>query len=305
MREFKHPDRIERALAAIVEDRRSGASELARRAVKLFASASPREGIALSAYLRAVRRLTTRVRRARPAMAPIEGALGRLVFDLDAAASQFDSTKMAHAELRRLARRLGNELDDLGDQIARRFKSRFGRLQRPLLISYSSRVTQAIETLRRPYVTVCESRPAFEGRRTARLLQETAASVELITEAQIAIAMDNCDSAVLGCDAIYPDGSIVNKTGSYLLALAAQSKRRPVIVLGDTYKIHQARTGPHETHPPAQVWRGRPAGITVRNVAFEGVPDHLIDYIVMEHGVFRAARIESIWETARSKRAIL
>ena len=233
-------------------------------------------------------------------MSPVESVVARLAFEF--ANVEPESSEAAHRALVRLTRRLETELDNIGDQVARRFESRFGRLRRPLLISYSSSVTRAIRTLAKPRVTVCESRPAFEGRRTAGLLQANARSVTLVTESQIGPAIDDSDSVVMGCDAIHPDGSIVNKMGSYLLALAARDKRRPVIVGGDTYKLCRPMKDSYESHPAAQVWRGAPDRIVVRNVAFENVPGRLVDYIVLENGVFKSEGIRSVWARIRKKR---
>jgi translation initiation factor eIF-2B subunit delta len=303
MSEFKNSNRIDRALAKIADDRRSGASELARKAVAVVALAGPARGVSVARYARAVNRLFRRVRKTRPAMAPVASVIERLAFEF--ADIEPVSSESVYEELAGLTERLDAELDTIGDEVARRFKSRFGRLRRPLTISYSSSVARAISTLPKPRVTVCESRPAFEGRRTAGLLQPNAGSVTLVTESQIGAAMDDCDCVVMGCDAIYPDGSIVNKMGSYLLALAARDKRRPVIVVGDTYKLCRPAKGPYESHPPMQVWRGAPRPIVVRNVAFESVPGRLVDYIVLENGVFRSRRVRSVWARVREQRVSL
>jgi translation initiation factor eIF-2B subunit delta len=302
MREFKNPNRIESRLASIVEDRRSGASEMALRALRLFGAIQPAPGVSAARYLRATHRLGKRVQRARPTVASIEGVVARLMYELDAASSEFDTARAVQAEVRDISLRLRDELGDVARRVVRHFTQRFGRIRRPLVISYSSRVTQAIAAMRKPHVTVCESRPALEGRRTAKLLRASSGSVTLITEAQIAIAMENCDGVVLGCDAIYPDGSIVNKAGSHLVALAADDRNLPVIVLGDTYKLTDARGGAYETHPKKQVWRGAPQGVGVQNVCFERVPGSLVGYIVMENGVFTGNKIRPVWDRAREKR---
>jgi translation initiation factor 2B subunit (eIF-2B alpha/beta/delta family) len=301
MREFRNPNRIDRAVTRISGDRRSGASELARKAVRIFMLAAPASDVSTARYVGAVDRLFDKVRRARPAMAPVGSVVGRLAFEF-ARVEGRQSTGAAYAALVRSARDLETELDGIGTEVAHQFRERFENLRRLLTISYSSRVVCAIAALRKPHVTVCESRPAFEGRRTARLLQARSGSVTLVTESQIGAALDECDGVVIGCDAIHPDGSIVNKTGSYLLGLAARDRGRPVIVVGDTYKLRLPIEVPYESHPAGQVWRGAPSGIAVRNVVFEVVPARLVDHIALESGVFEAARMRSVWEQVRRTR---
>ncbi len=302
MREFKNPERIDRALMAIAGDRRSGASELGRKTVAVFVLAGPASGVSPARYVRAMNRLFRRVRKTRPAMATVESVVARLAFGF--ANIEPESSDAAYKALSRFALDVEGELENIGAGVPRRFKTHFGRLRRPLTISCSSSVIRAIGTLSRPRVTVCESRPAFEGRRTAGLLRANAGSVTLVTESQIGAALDECDSVVMGCDAIHPDGSIVNKMGSYVLALAARDKRRPVIVVGDTYKLCQPVKGTYESHPAAQVWRGAPSGIAVRNVAFETVSGRLVDTIVLENGVFKSEKVRSVWTRVRKLRAV-
>ncbi|MCK4773362.1 MAG: hypothetical protein KAT30_01200, partial [Candidatus Krumholzibacteria bacterium] len=265
--------------------------------------AGPASGVSTARYIRAMDRLFRRVRKTRPAMATVESVVARLAFGF--ANIEPESSDAAYKALVRFALDVEGELDNIGTAVPRRFKSRFGRLQRPLTLSCSSSVIRAIGTLPRPRVTVCESRPAFEGRRTAGLLRANAGSVTLVTESQIGAALDECDSVVMGCDAIHPDGSIVNKMGSYLAALAARDKHRPVIVVGDTYKLCQPVKASFESHPAAQVWRGAPSGITVRNVAFETVPGRLIDHIVLEDGAFKSRGVRPVWKRVSKKRAAL
>ena len=302
MREFKNPEQIDRALSKIADDHRSGASELARKTVRVFTLTRPASGLSVAGYARAVDRVFRRARKTRPTMAPVGAVVARLAFEF--ANTETGSSGDAYRALARCARDLEAELDGISDEVAQVFKSRFGRLRRPLTISYSSGVIRVIGTLSRPRVTVCESRPGFEGRRTARLLRPGAGSVTLITESQMGEALDDCDGVIMGCDAIHPDGSVVNKMGSYLLALAARDKRRPVIVIGDTYKLCQAAVGSYESHPQSQVWRGAPDDIAVENIVFEAVPARLIDHIVLENGVSRSRGIRSLFARVRKRRAV-
>jgi translation initiation factor 2B subunit (eIF-2B alpha/beta/delta family) len=298
MRSLRHPERIERALAKIARNRRSGASELAADAVRVFALVRPVQGASVSGFVRDVSRLGKRVVGSRPTLAPIASAVERLLAEFTRDAAKSATVEAAHAALRRAGQHQHQELEAVGRKVTRHFIERFGRLRRPMLISYSARVTGAIGALRSPRVMVCESRPSCEGRRTARLLRPLAARVTVITESQAGRAMEECDSVVLGCDAIHADGSIVNKAGSYLLALAACDRGRPVIVLGDTYKMTRRVRIAGERHAATEVWPKAPRGIVLRNDAFERVPGRLVDYIVLESGVFKAKAIKRAWSKA-------
>ncbi len=296
--------RLHELTEAISNDRRHGASELALRALKLLARARPVRNTPAGGYRRDVCRLARRIGRARPAMAPIEAVTTKFLQRFENAAAPAKSAGEIHRVVRLVAVELERELTDLTPSAARRFATRFARIRRPLLISYSSQVIAAITAMppRSQRVTVCESRPAQEGRRTARLLAAVAKSVTVITEAQIGAAAPDCDCALFGCDAVYADGSVANKSGSYLVALACRERSRPVIVVGDRFKL-SAAGGDGEAHPPGEVWKNPPPGIRVSNQYFERVPRTLIDYVVLDCGVYRPRDLRSVWRKEQKTRA--
>jgi translation initiation factor 2B subunit (eIF-2B alpha/beta/delta family) len=85
-------------------------------------------------------------------------------------------------------------------------------------------------------VIVCESRPLCEGVTLACQLSAAGLNTTVITDAQAYISLQDVGAVLLGCDAITQEGP-VNKVGSALLALAAQSKGIPVVVVGDSLKV--------------------------------------------------------------------
>ncbi|MCL6504912.1 MAG: NUDIX domain-containing protein [Pirellulales bacterium] len=139
---------------------------------------------------------------------------------------------------------------------------------------------QARSRLRR--VFVCEARPLCEGRLTAVRLAEAGIPVTLITDAQAALVMPQVSRVLLGADALCADGSIVNKAGSTLLALAARRVARPVTVAAQEIKRTSMAEPPLESAPPSEVWPDAPAGVLVQNMYFERVPAELVTEVVTE-----------------------
>ena len=76
-----------------------------------------------------------------------------------------------------------------------------------------------------------EARPLNEGVRTARRLAEKGVSVTLITDAQMGLFVREAEAVVVGADSVLPDGSLVNKIGTHLLALAAREAKVPFYVM--------------------------------------------------------------------------
>jgi translation initiation factor 2B subunit (eIF-2B alpha/beta/delta family) len=305
MRYFQSERRITKALLAIERDDKSGARELALRALRLLRDARPAAGVSKRSYVAAVRRLGLRAERARPSMAPVGGVVARVIHDFLRGSRRAAGPQEAYAVLVAWATAVEEELTHAHRAVTEHFRKRFARIRRPMVISYSSQVIALLRSFRPTCVTVCESRPAFEGRRTARLLQGYARTVRVITEAQVSMLMRDCDGVVLGCDTIYSDGAVLNKTGSSIVALAARRHRRPVIVVGDRFKVGSPRGAAREVHRRSEIWKGAPSTIEIENVYFEKVPNDLVDWIVLDDGVHRPGEMKSKWAVARRHRAAL
>ena len=114
--------------------------------------------------------------------------------------------------------------------------------------SFSSTVLGVLTALRNRNVSVIatESRPLNEGHATARHLSKLGIPVTLITEAQIGLSIPDVDAVLVGADGILSDGSIVNKAGTYLAALAALDQSIPFYVCAESFKRWPPGMAPRE-----------------------------------------------------------
>lgn len=288
---FSNPSAIERSCQAIAKDRRRGARELALAALRCLARARP-AAVASEEYWQGVLALARILAKSRPAMASLGGVVAELLLRVDAGAQPATSAGELHCLLAQEERGLREALLQLPETTARRMAEDLGKLglplpRRPITLSYSSTVVAVVGVLGRggAEVTVCESRPLLEGRKTARALAPRVRMVRLITEAQIPAFISRCDYVLLGCDRILPEGSVVNKVGSKLLALCAGKAGVPVVVVGDTFKVGEGFDA--EEHDAAEVWPRPPRGVEVANPYFEVVEAQLLDFIATEAGLCR------------------
>jgi len=103
--------------------------------------------------------------------------------------------------------------------------------------SYSSSVIDLLGRLKPRHVIVSEARPAHEGIRMARELKSQGISMTLITEAQMALFVQEADAVVVGADTILPEGDLINRIGTRLLALAARDAEVPLYSISETLKV--------------------------------------------------------------------
>lgn len=140
-----------------------------------------------------------------------------------------------------------------------------------------------------PFSVICtQSSPGMEGHQLALALNDLGISVTLITDAQMGLFVSRADVVITGCDTWLTDRHFINKSGTFLLALAARAHHKPFWVLGDSFrKSDQAsdhvtleEMPVSELHAPERGW------ITPRNVYFETVPESLVTGRINEQGVF-------------------
>jgi len=137
-------------------------------------------------------------------------------------------------------------------------------------------------------VVVTETRPRYQGRKTAWELYTKNVPVVMYVDSAMLLAMkkEKVDMVVTGFDAIFSDGSIANKIGTGLLALAAERTGIPFYAAGLGLKLDYssrfAQSVEIEERDPREVWE---YPIEIRNPAFEVVPKERIRGIITELGV--------------------
>jgi translation initiation factor 2B subunit (eIF-2B alpha/beta/delta family)/8-oxo-dGTP pyrophosphatase MutT (NUDIX family) len=160
-------------------------------------------------------------------------------------------------------------------------------------LSYSATALVALREARGrlSLLTVGESRPACEGRRTAQIAASFGVAVELVTDAAACSAMRTADVALLGADALMADGGFANKTGSLALCAAARAFGKLVLVVATESKVMPAGAAPGvEEQEPAELGEAV-EGVTLRNPCFDAVPAELVGRIVTENGPLSAERL--------------
>jgi methylthioribose-1-phosphate isomerase len=156
------------------------------------------------------------------------------------------------------------------------------------------------------HVFADETRPFLQGSRlTAWELQKSGIDVTLITDNMAAHFMQRGEiqAVIVGADRIAANGDTANKIGTYGVALLARAHDLPFFVAAPFSTIDLAtasgRQIPIEERDAREVAhvgerRLAPAGIKVRNPAFDVTPAGLITAIITNKGVARAPYDQSL-----------
>jgi len=136
---------------------------------------------------------------------------------------------------------------------------------------------------------ITESRPLNEGYLLAEFLSSRHIDTVLITDAQMGVWCSSATKIITGADAVLGDGSVVNKSGTLLLALAAQEFHVPFYVCCDSYKYtDQASDDFHlEEMQALELGFDTIKHVDTRNIYFDITPARLITGWVSESGLKR------------------
>ncbi|MCB1856872.1 MAG: translation initiation factor eIF-2B [Gammaproteobacteria bacterium] len=275
------------AIQALRDDRTLGASELARMGLRIAAETArqyrARSTEELITYLNLA---ADQLAHTRPSMAPVWNLLQQWRNSLGTLAKH--DLEFARAT----AITAAHSLEELSIHASRAAARNAARMIEPnstiITHSLSSTVVEVFRQLkgRGIRVIVSESRPLYEGRNLATLLSGMKIPVTLITDAQIGIFCREAAVALTGADCILEDGAVVNKAGTYLLALASRDQRVPFYVCYESFKqrLPDMESFTLESMDPEELGTPKPSAISVKNVYFDITPRTLVDGWITEQG---------------------
>lgn len=140
-----------------------------------------------------------------------------------------------------------------------------------------------------------ETRPKYQGRKTATNLAKAGIKVVHMVDSAGRTALKKADIFLYGCDSLSSEGKTINKIGTEMLAEAASKARIPVYCCTNTWKFNpqtiQGFEEVIELRDPKEVWPGAPKGVTIFNPAFEIISPDIITGVITEIGIFKPENI--------------
>lgn len=288
------PPSVEESIQGIAEDHTSGASRVARLALEtmtlLVVEAKGRpEAQDLAEAAR-------RISETQPAMAVVHNVV-HLFAQL---------VREGHDPMKTRAELL-SEMDTARERIARSYLKIVPENASIVTASFSDNVLACLQAAhasgRIAHVTAQESRPLLEGRFMVVALQEAGVPATLVADSLGPGLVAESTAVLIGADTVLRDGSVVNKVGSYGLALAARAHGKPFHVVCETLKFdarHDAASWPGSPGMnPREVWENPPEKVDVVNRYFEVVPAELVTAIVTERGSYAPDIVRTMMAQAK------
>jgi translation initiation factor eIF-2B subunit delta/methylthioribose-1-phosphate isomerase len=244
----KISERIER----VAKDDLHGASWLAKEAVEAVALAIElgEDPVEVGRELCA----------ARPAMAAIPGALGRVLASGRTPEQIVEEAHALVAARERAAKAIAVLLQPYLQGVV-------------MTHSASGTVREALVHTPPDKVICTVSEPVGEGRGLVEELRAAGISADLVADEDGPHAVESVDLLLIGADTVFRDGSLINKVGTNDLTRAAKEAGKPVLVACEVIKVAPAN--------PREPGEER----------FDLTPPEQIDSYVTEEGVFTPEEI--------------
>lgn len=156
------------------------------------------------------------------------------------------------------------------------------------------------------HVWVDETRPFLQGARlTAWELMADGIPIKLICDNMAGHFMQRgeVDAVVVGADRVTAHGDVANKIGTYTLAVLCKEHGIPFYVAAPSSTVDMGLTSGQDI--PIEERDGKevrevfgvhvaPAGVEVRNPAFDVTPHHLVTALITERGVLRPPYVDAL-----------
>jgi methylthioribose-1-phosphate isomerase len=159
-------------------------------------------------------------------------------------------------------------------------------------------IRAAHEAGKEPFVYVMETRPRAQGAKlTTWELRRLGIPHRLIVDGAVGLLLQRgmAEAAISGADRVCANGDVVNKVGTYPLALLCREHGVPYYAAAPTSTFDAATPDGAgvliEERDAAEVTTFAPAGTEAWNPAFDVTPARLVTALITEKGVLRSGAL--------------
>lgn len=99
----------------------------------------------------------------------------------------------------------------------------------------------AFESGTRFSLTILETRPNCDGYSSLKVFSDKGIPCKLVADSSIAYYLETeCDYVIVGAETVVENGGIINRVGTYTLALCANALKKPVYCIAEHFKFYRS-----------------------------------------------------------------
>lgn len=289
---------VDELLRKVGEDRESGASSFVRITLEVLRVASLKSHAnSIQELMDELWDLAITLARARPTFSTIPNSVAYFLEEITRGANQANSIEQFKRQIISSSLEIDREHLQARERVIQSSSALISHSKTILTHSYSINVKEALLKYGRERNILCtESRPLFEGKTLANAISKSGIKCTLITEASVSSYIKDVDLVLVGADAIYEDGSVVNKVGTRMIGIMAKDEGKPFFVISETWKMLRGRLvelfSPEEGDESEILGLESQAGLKARNPYYDTTEPNLISGIVTEFGVLAPSEVK-------------
>lgn len=283
------------AIADIAADNRSGAAQIADRAADiLLQRASIGQAPSADAFRREILLTGRALIRAQTVMAPLVNLVNAVLWRME----QGDSPRGLARAVEQTTEEFKRQLQQHSLHVAEGTLGLIGEGSKIVTLSFSSTIQHALihaqRAGRRLEVLCAESLPGREGHETVHVLRSCGVAATLLDDEAAVAAIERADLVLVGADMLTNRG-LINKVGTFPMALAAHNTGTPFYTLCGSEKFLPPGFRPSERHVgwPGTSHAANLNQLELGDLPFDFTPLELLSGIVTEEGILPVAAIEA------------
>jgi ribose 1,5-bisphosphate isomerase len=189
--------------------------------------------------------------------------------------------------INRLLRRLNQSTKEIAKRGSRLIKDGYSIMTHCHSGEVCAVIEQAWKEGKKISVYATETRPKEQGIKTAKELSRKGIHVFLIVDSAIEFFMKDVNIVIVGADSLraIPPVGLVNKVGTYPIAVIAKKHKKPFYVAANTLKIDRRKKIVIEERNPNEIYREHMKTLEVKNPAFDITPLKYVKRIICEKGI--------------------
>jgi len=276
---------VTRAIEQLRQDRKHGASWISQQAIKVICLSLKKTAAKDVAALREeIKTVGKQLTQSRPTMTAIANNVSYLVCQILKESEQDQSLATLKSSARSICDNLIKHTEKAALQAAEHGAEVVADQDQLMTCSYSSTVCTTLKIARQQgkqfHVVVAKSKSRCGmayGEITAAQIKAQGIAVESIPDDDIPHHMSRMNKVMVGADSVLGDGTLINGTPTYRVALAAKNANVPFYCVCETSKISA----------PAHCDEG-----TDLEEGFDRISPSLITGVITEEGMTRPTRTQ-------------
>lgn len=151
-------------------------------------------------------------------------------------------------------------------------------------------------------VVMTEGRDDCSGYDAARELSEFGINVTIVLDSAVGYMMDKVDLVLMGAEGVVENGGVINKIGSYQIAIVAKAMHKPVYIATESYKftrlVHLSQRDIPDNDkpeftigPPATFDLTDESTIKIRNPKLDYTPPQYITLLFTDLGILTPSAV--------------